>query len=159
MSASSLSSLLHSFSFPCPPCSTASPSPSLHSLPHSLPQSPLSLSCSRPFSPASLDLSPPCPPSPASSSSCASLACSALRVGTFNCGLGFLRKLPDIIARGVQLQLDVIAVQEIGDPAVLDSRFPPYTFIQATGSIHQAGVAFFFFFQLFLAVYVILRAM
>ena len=52
-----------------------------------------------------------------------------------------MRKLPHIISRGVQLQLDVIAVQEIGDPAVLDSRFPPYTLIQAPGSIHQAGVA------------------
>ena len=36
--------------------------------------------------------------------------------------------------------MDVIAVQEIGDPALLDHRFPPYSLIKSPGTTHQAGV-------------------
>lgn len=41
----------------------------------------------------------------------------ALRLGTFNVGLGFLRKLPHILTRCAELALDVVALQEVGDPA------------------------------------------
>ena len=74
----------------------------------------------------------PSPPSPPSSS---------LRLGTFNVGLGFQRKLPLLLARAAALSLDAIAVQEIGDPALLSTRFPPYVLTYAAGpSHHEAGV-------------------
>jgi exonuclease III/ribonuclease HI len=66
---------------------------------------------------------------------------SALRFGTFNSGLGFLRKLPHILTRASQLALDIIALQEIGDPALLSTRLRPYTLVYTAGpSAHQAGV-------------------
>ena len=64
-----------------------------------------------------------------------------LRLGTFNVGLGLTHKLPRIVARCAELVLDVVALQEIGDPALLSNRFPPYQFVYAAGpSHHQAGV-------------------
>ena len=64
-----------------------------------------------------------------------------LRLGTLNAGLGFKRKLPRIVARCTQLGLDVLALQEVGDPALLSNRFPPYQLVYAAGpSQHQAGV-------------------
>ena len=66
---------------------------------------------------------------------------SSLRLGTFNIGLGLQRKLPSLLQRCAALTLDVVALQEIGDPALLESRFSPYRFIYAAGpSHHQAGV-------------------
>ena len=41
-----------------------------------------------------------------------------MRVGTFNVGLGFLRKLPRILTRCSELELDVVALQETSDPAL-----------------------------------------
>jgi len=64
-----------------------------------------------------------------------------LRLGTFNIGLGVARKLGRIIARCVVLELDAVALQEIGDPALLSTRLPSYQLIYAPGpSHHQAGV-------------------
>ena len=65
----------------------------------------------------------------------------ALRLGTFNVGLGFLRKLPHILTRCAELALDVVALQEVGDPALLSSRFSSYLLAYAAGpSHHEAGV-------------------
>ena len=75
----------------------------------------------------------PSPPLPASAAS--------LRLGTFNLGLGFMRKLPHILTRCAALQLDAVALQEIGNPALLSTRLLPYTFISEAGpSRHEAGV-------------------
>ena len=65
----------------------------------------------------------------------------ALRLGTFNVGLGFLRKLPHILTRCAELALDVVALQEVGDPALLSTRLSPYLLAYAAGpSHHEAGV-------------------
>ena len=70
-----------------------------------------------------------------------SLSREALRLGTFNIGLGLTHKLPRIVARCAELELDVVALQEVGDPALLSNRFPPYQLVYAAGpSHHQAGV-------------------
>lgn len=62
-------------------------------------------------------------------------------MGTFNVGLGFLRKIPRIITRCSELSLDVVALQEIGDPALLSTRLSPYLLAYAAGpSHHEAGV-------------------
>ena len=74
-------------------------------------------SCPRPL-PLPLALSPPRPSF--------TFACSHARLGTFNVGLGFERKLPRILTRCSQLMLDAVALQEIGDPALLSTHFPPY---------------------------------
>ena len=64
-----------------------------------------------------------------------------LRVATLNIGCGFTRKLPDITARCLALSLDVIALQEIGDPALASTRLPHYQLIAAAGpSNSEAGV-------------------
>ena len=79
----------------------------------------------RPLSPSPPRVSPPAP----------------LRLGTLNAGLGFKRKLPRIVARCAELGLDAVALQEVGDPALLSNRFPPYQLVYAAGpSQHQAGV-------------------
>jgi exonuclease III len=64
---------------------------------------------------------------------------SPLRVGTLNVGLGFVRKLPALLARCAALALDAVAVQEIGDPALHSSRLPPYHLVYAAGSSHHQG--------------------
>ena len=65
----------------------------------------------------------------------------ALRLGTLNVGLGFQRKLPHLLARCAALALDVVALQEIGDPALLSNRLTPYTLAYVAGpSHHEAGV-------------------
>jgi exonuclease III/ribonuclease HI len=52
-----------------------------------------------------------------------------------------MHKLPRIVARCAELELDAVALQEIGDPALLSNRFPPYQLVYAAGpSHHQAGV-------------------
>lgn len=72
---------------------------------------------------------PPAPPSP------------SLRLGTLNVGLGFLRKLPAILHRSVSLSLHVVALQEIGDPALLNTSLADYNLVYAAGgSAHEAGV-------------------
>ena len=64
-----------------------------------------------------------------------------MRLGTFNLGLSFMRKLPHILTRCAALQLDAVALQEIGNPALLSTRLLPYTFISEAGpSCHSAGV-------------------
>jgi exonuclease III len=66
---------------------------------------------------------------------------TALRIATLNVGCGFARKLPDIIARCVSSSLDIIALQEIGDPAISASSMPHHTLVFAPGpSSHEAGV-------------------
>ena len=85
------------------------------------------------LSPSSAMMPPPLPLPSASSS---------LRLGTFNLGLGFLRKLPHILDRSTALSLDIIALQEVGDPAVLTSKLPQYNLVYSGGpSQHEAGVA------------------
>jgi len=62
-------------------------------------------------------------------------------MGTLNVGLGFLRKLPRILIRCAELTLDAVALQEIGDPALLSTRLPSYQLVCAAGpSAHEAGV-------------------
>ena len=69
------------------------------------------------------------------------LSNSALRFGTVNIGCGFLRKLPTLLRRGIALSLDAIAIQEIGDPAMLRPHLHPYFLISSSGpSSHEAGV-------------------
>lgn len=76
---------------------------------------------------------PPSPPLPADA--------ATMRLGTFNLGLGFMRKLPHIVSRCAALELDAVALQEIGNPALLSTRLPPYTFIYEPGrSQHEGGV-------------------
>ena len=68
-------------------------------------------------------------------------AAATLRLGTFNLGLGFTRKLPHIISRCAVLTLDAVALQEIGSPALLSARLPPYTLVHEAGpSQHEGGV-------------------
>lgn len=72
---------------------------------------------------------------------CSFPSSSSLRLGTFNVGLGFLRKLPEIASRSLDLQLDVLALQEIGDPALLSTKLAHYNLVYAAGpSQHEAGV-------------------
>jgi len=67
---------------------------------------------------------------------------SHLRLGTFNVGRGLARKLPHIIQRCLSLSLDIIALQEIGDPALLSTKFPQYFLTYTPGpSLQEAGVA------------------
>jgi hypothetical protein len=64
-----------------------------------------------------------------------------LRVATFNLGLGFTRKLPHILIRASELSLDIIALQEIGDPPLTRSSHSHYLCVTAPGpSSHEAGV-------------------
>ena len=78
---------------------------------------------------------PPPPPAPPPA------AAATLRLGTFNVGLGFLRKLPHILTRCAALALDAVALQEIGAPALLSTRLSPYTLVHEAGpSRHEAGV-------------------
>ena len=80
----------------------------------------------------------PSPPPPAPQ---LSPPANTLRLGTFNVGLGLERKLPRILTRCAQLTLDAVALQEIGDPALLSTRFPSYVLVYAAGPKTQhAGV-------------------
>ena len=75
----------------------------------------------------------PIPPPPADA--------AILRLGTLNVGLGFLRKLPRILSRFSALALDAVALQELGDPALLSTNLSPYLLVYAGGpSNHEAGV-------------------
>ena len=66
---------------------------------------------------------------------------ASLRLGTFNVGLGLLHKMPCILSRCASLALDAVALQEIGDPALLSTALFPYTLVYAAGpSHHEAGV-------------------
>jgi hypothetical protein len=56
------------------------------------------------------------------------LSSPQLRLATFNLGLGFSRKLPDVLDRCLALSLDVIALQEIGDPALTRAIHSQYLF-------------------------------
>ena len=70
---------------------------------------------------------------------------SALRIGTFNVRRSLTvtqHKLNTIIDRCTSLQLDIIALQEIGDPVIDASSHPHHHIIIAPGpSNHEAGVA------------------
>lgn len=69
-------------------------------------------------------------------------AAPRLRLGSLNIGLGFARKLPDIVDRCLALSLDVIALQEIGDPPLLRVQLSEYLLVCAAGpSQQEAGVA------------------
>ena len=69
------------------------------------------------------------------------LSTPELRLGTWNAGLGFLSKLSALVHRCVDLQLDIVAVQEIGDPALLSTSLPHYHLIYSAGpSSHEGGV-------------------
>ena len=83
------------------------------------------------------------PPSVLSSSPPpSSMSPLSLRLGTFNVGRGLTRKLPHIIHRCLSLSLDIIALQEIGDPALLSTKFPQYFLTYTPGpSLQEAGVA------------------
>ena len=64
-----------------------------------------------------------------------------LRLGTFNVGCGFVRKIPLLVHRCLSLCLDVVALQEIGTPTLFQKQLLPYRLIFAPGpSNHQAGV-------------------
>lgn len=76
---------------------------------------------------------PPAPPPPA----------SALRIGTLNVRRRLTQdKFNTIIARCDSLQLDIIALQEVGDPVITSASRPRHSIIIAPGpSNHEAGVA------------------
>src|SRR5690606_15765842 len=59
----------------------------------------------------------------------------SMRFGTFNVGLGFLRKLPRVLVRCSELELDVVDLQEIGDPALLTNRLLPCVPAYAAGPL------------------------
>lgn len=64
-----------------------------------------------------------------------------MRLATFNIGLGFTRKLPSLLDHCSTLALDVVALQEIGDPAVTRQDLSQYRLIAAPGpTAHQSGV-------------------
>src|SRR4051812_22142428 len=82
--------------------------------------------------PAAAHASPPVPPIE-----------SSMRLGSFNVGRGFLRKLPRIVSRCSELELEVVALQEIGDPATRSTVFGPYSLVYSPGpSDQEAGVGF-----------------
>src|SRR5688500_9782420 len=65
----------------------------------------------------------------------------SMRLGSFNIGRGFLRKLPGILTRCSELELEVVALQEIGDPALLSTHLSPYSLVYSAGpSDQEAGV-------------------
>lgn len=65
----------------------------------------------------------------------------SLRVATFNVGQGLVRKLPDILTHCSSLSLDIVALQEIGDPALLHSTLHPYSLsLSPSASNHEGGV-------------------
>src|SRR5690606_18318496 len=81
-------------------------------------------------------------PLSASSPRASPLPPPTLRVGTFNLGLGLLRKLPAILSRATSLSLDLLALQEVGDPPLLNHKQPGYSILLSPGpSAHEAGVA------------------
>ena len=84
--------------------------------------------------------SPPLPPLPHPLPPAAAAA-PHLRVGSFNVGLGFNRKLSDIVDRCLALSLDVVALQEIGDPPLLRLQLSDYLLVSAAGPSQQPGVA------------------
>lgn len=87
-----------------------------------------------------LDFSPP--PSSSPLRPLPADAAPRLLLGSFNIGLGFFRKLPDIVDRSLALSLDVIALQEIGDPPLLRLQLSDYLLVCAAGpSQQEAGVA------------------
>jgi exonuclease III len=62
-------------------------------------------------------------------------------LSAFNVGQGFVRKLPDLLTHCTALSLDIIALQEIGDPALLYSTLHHYSLSLAAGpSSHEGGV-------------------
>jgi exonuclease III len=64
-----------------------------------------------------------------------------LRVGTLNVGQGLVRKLPALLSHCTSLSLDIIALQEIGDPALLYSTLHHYSLSLSVGpSNHEGGV-------------------
>ena len=65
---------------------------------------------------------------------------SLLRVGTFNVGRGLLRKLTHILTQSISLSLDIVALQEIGDPALLHHSLPQYSLSLSTGPTSFEGV-------------------
>ena len=85
-------------------------------------------------------LPPPPPPPPLPTID------SSLKVATLNVGCGFLRKLNSIITTCYNQSIAILAVQEIGDPALFrgaasSSLFSPYFFIYSGGtSNHEGGV-------------------
>ena len=65
----------------------------------------------------------------------------SMRLGSFNVGRGFLRKLPRILSRCSELELEVVALQEIGDPAMRSTVVNPYSLVYSAGpSDQEAGV-------------------
>src|SRR5680860_691910 len=84
---------------------------------------------------------PPAPPLAVPPPAPVPATAPALCMGTLNVGLGFMRKLPRILTRCAELTLDAVALQEIGDPALLSTRLPSYQLVCAAGpSAHEAGV-------------------
>jgi exonuclease III len=69
------------------------------------------------------------------------LMSDSLRIATINVGQGFVRKLPDILSHCTSLSLGIIALQEIGDPAILYSTLHHYSLSLSVGSSsHEGGV-------------------
>lgn len=64
---------------------------------------------------------------------------SRLRVGTLNVGQGFVRKLPHILAHCIALSFDILALQEIGDPALLHHSLPQYSLSMSAATNHCDG--------------------
>jgi exonuclease III len=65
----------------------------------------------------------------------------SLRIATMNVGQGLVRKLPDLLSHCTALTLDIIALQEIGDPAIIYSTLHHYSLSLSAGSSnHEGGV-------------------
>ena len=78
---------------------------------------------------------------PSSSPPPLSFSVASLRLATLNVGLGFTRKLPAVLSRCTDLSLDVLALQEVGDPPLLHSVHGQYILVVAPGpSAHTSGV-------------------
>jgi exonuclease III/ribonuclease HI len=64
-----------------------------------------------------------------------------VRLATHNIGKGLVSKLPSLLFQSTCLHIDVLGLQEIGDPALLQTRFDSHFLICAPGPAQQAGVA------------------
>ena len=71
----------------------------------------------------------------------ASIIDTPLRIATLNVGLGLQHKLQPILQRCMDLTIDIAALQEIGDPAIIPSSLTTHSLVFSPGpSHHQAGV-------------------
>jgi exonuclease III len=66
---------------------------------------------------------------------------STLNVATWNMRLGFTRKIHDAVRFATAKDLHVLALQEVGDPALAGVRMPHHTLLTSSGNCPRQGVA------------------